>query len=387
MKIIEIPGSKSLTNRALIMASLADGKSAIRNHSKSSDSRVLINALKKLGISISEKPDNLTIIGNGGKFKPFSGVIDTGDAGTTMRFLTSLITLVPGKISLMGSKRLMERPIMELKQALKEIKTGEVSIKGNISSQFISSLLMIAPILKKGLKIQVIGKLVSSSYVEMTVDLLNRFGIEVINNQNREFIVDHQEFKPVEYQVESDASGASYFWGIAAVTGKKIRVENINQLSKQGDVNFPGVLKKMGCLVKKDIKNHWIEVKGPKTLQGVTVDMGLMPDTAQTLAVIAAFAKGITKITGLLTLKVKETDRLLALKNELAKIGIKSQIDLHSIIVFGGKPKPAEIETHNDHRMAMAFAVAKAKIPELIVKNPKVVEKSFPDFWEKFNQL
>ena len=231
MKIIEIPGSKSLTNRALIMASLADGKSIITGHSKSIDSLVLINALKKLGIKISEKSDTLTIIGNGGKFKPFSGVIEVGSAGTAVRFLASLIKFVPGNIVLKGSKRMSKRPLKELTDALLKVSTGRVSIKGNVSSQFISSLLMTAPLMKKGLVINIVGKLVSKSYVDMTIEVMEKFGVKTINKQYKKFIVEKgQRYSSVDYRVEGDASGASYFWGIAAVTGQSIRVKNINPL-------------------------------------------------------------------------------------------------------------------------------------------------------------
>lgn len=390
MKTIEItiPGSKSLTNRALIMASLTDGLSVIKGASKSEDSAVLIKALKKLGVVIIEEDSQLKVIGNDGNFKAFNGRLYVGNAGTTTRFLTSLVTLVPGRVTIIKSKRMKMRPMKELDDALKRIRTGKVSVKGNISSQFISSLLMVAPVLKKGLVIRVIGNLVSRSYVDMTVNLLNIFGVKVIKHQYSEFIIGKNEkFKQAIYEVEGDVSGASYFWAIAAITGRKIKVKNINPLSTQGDIKFVEILKKMGCRVRKNIKERWIEVKGPKVLRRITVDMNLMPDTAQTLAVVAAFAKGKTIITGLSTLKIKETDRLRALKNELNKMKIKSDITDDSITIIGGSPQKAVIKTYGDHRMAMAFAVAKLRVPELIIKNPEVVKKSFPDFWNMFNNL
>lgn len=384
---VAIPGSKSLTNRALILAALSDGKSIIKNYSKSNDSLVMIEGLKKLKVKITEKEDQLEIDGNSGKFPFLNESVNVGEAGTTYRFLTALTALIPGKVSFVGSKRLMERPIDELKKALLEVRKGKVLIRGDISSQFISALLMIAPVLPKGLVIKIKEDLVSKSYVDMTIDLLKKFGVKVINRNYKMFIVPFQKIKPTTYTVEADTSGASYFFGIAAVTGKRVRVINVNPSSRQGDIKFPDLLKKMGCVVKKNIKNNWIEVKGQKILKGIKVNMNNMPDTAQTLAVVAAFAEGKTIITGLSTLKHKETDRLKALKNELKKIGIKSEITDNSITIFGGQPKPAIIETYNDHRMAMAFAVAKAKIKEIKIKNPEVVSKSFPDFWEKFYQV
>ena len=384
---INIPGSKSYTNRALIMAALADGQSNLINFSKSDDSLILIKALKKLGVKIIERKNKLEIIGNNGKFKSFNGRLFVGDAGTSMRFLTALTSLIPGDITINGSKRLSERPIIELKEALKKVKTGKITITGNISSQFISSLLMIAPVLKNGLIIKVVGRLVSASYINMTLNLLKKFGVKVINHNCKKFIIKNQKYQSIKYQVEGDASGASYFWAIAAITGKCIRVKNINPLSVQGDIRFVEILKKMGCQVKKNNKEFWIEVKGPAKLKGITVNMSLMPDTAQTLAVVAVFAKGRTKITGLSTLKIKETNRLQALKNELNKMKIKSEITGDSIVIIGGNPQKAAIKTYGDHRMAMAFAVAGCRIPGIIIENPEVVSKSFPDFWEKLSSL
>ncbi len=389
MKTIEItiPGSKSLTNRALIMASLTDGLSVIKNASKSEDSVVLIKGLKKLGVVIIKEDNQLKVIGNDGNFKAFNGRLYVGNAGTTTRFLTSLITLVPGRVTIIKSKRMKMRPMKELDDALKRIRTGKISIRGNTSSQFITALMMIAPVLNKGLVISITGRKISGSYIDMTIDLMKKFGVKIKKIKHNKFIIKKQLYKQTNYIVESDLSGASYFFAAAAVTGKTIKVKNINPNSVQGDIFFPDLLEKMGCQVRKNIKKRWIKVKGPKILRGILVNMENMPDTAQTLAVVAAFAKGKTKIIGLSTLKIKETDRLLALKNELIKMKIKSEITRDSITITGGNPQKAVIETYGDHRMAMAFAVAKSRIPELIIKNPGVVKKSFPDFWEKFKKI
>lgn len=388
MKTIEItvPGSKSLTNRAIVMASLSRGISRISNFSNSLDSQIMIKVIRKLGIKIRKNKNELLIIGNRGIFSKFNGKIKVGSAGTTTRFLTSLITLVPGQVIIIKSKRMKMRPMKELDDALKRIRTGKVSVKGNISSQFISSLLMVAPVLKKGLEIKIVGNLVSKTYVDMTIEMMKKFGIFVQNKNSKKFTVKNQSFKSVDLKIEADASGASYFLGMAAVTGRKIRV-NIDPKSVQGDAKFADILEKMGCQVKKNIRERWIEVKGPKILRGITANMENMPDTAQTLAVVSVFAKGKTKITGLSTLKVKETDRLLALKNELGKMKIKSEITDDSVLITGGSPQKAIIKTYGDHRMAMAFAVAKTRIPKLKIKNPEVVKKSFPEFWEKFKKI
>ncbi|VVA43647.1 3-phosphoshikimate 1-carboxyvinyltransferase [Candidatus Roizmanbacteria bacterium] len=388
MKTIEItvPGSKSLTNRAIIMASLSSGLSKISNISNSIDSRIMIKAIKKLGVKIKVTKKELQIMGNQGIFKKFNGIINVGSAGTVARFLTALITLVPGRVIIKKSKRMRERPIKELADAMKNIRTGEISIKGNVSSQFVSALLMIAPVLENGLAIKIIGDLVSKTYVEMTIKMMKKFEVKVENEKNKKFVMKNQQYKSVDLKIEADASGASYFFGMAAVTGKRIRV-NIDPKSVQGDLKFADILGKMGCLVIKNCQEQWIEVEGPKVLKGITVNMNSMPDTAQTLAIVAAFAKGKTIITGLSTLKVKETDRLLALKKELSKMKIKSHITDDSIVIIGGNPQKAVIETYGDHRMAMAFAVAKSRIPKLIIKNPVVVNKSFPEFWKEFKKV
>jgi len=346
----------------------------------------MIKAMKKLGVKIIKIKNKLIIKGNDGVFKKIDGKINVGDAGTVTRFLTAILTLVPGNITLIKSKRMNERPINELTEALKTVKTGRATIRGDISSQFISALMMIAPILDKGLVINIVGRKNSSSYIDMTIDLMQKFGVKVQKNKHNNIIIKKRPIIPTNYVVETDMSGASYFFAAGAISGKKIRVKNINFKSKQGDLTFPDLLEKMGCQVKKNIKKGWIEVKGPKILKGIDTNMSNMPDTAQTLAIVAAFAKGKTIITGLSTLKMKETDRLKALKNELKKMRIKCEITDDSIKIEGGDPQKAVIETYGDHRMAMSFAIAKLKVPGLIIRNPKVVSKSFPEFWALFKK-
>jgi len=409
-KTIILPGSKSYTNRALVMAALARGKSIISGISVSADSLVMIESLKKLGVKINKNNNRIKVIGNGGVFKKQNLTLNVGHAGTAMRFLTAICSLVPGEIILDGSERMRQRPIGELVSALNqlgvkieyfgkkgcpplkifgsEIFKNKVAMQGNISSQFFTALLLVGSVLKKGLNIQVIGKQISKSYIDMTIAGLKEFGVEVMNNNYQKYaILPSEKLKPTKYHVEGDASGASYFWALAAITGSRIKVKNINPESLQGDVKFPDILQKMGCQINKSSSGRWIEVTGTNNLKAINVDMSLMPDTAQTLAVVAAFANGKTKITGLATLRIKETDRLQALQNELRKINIKSEITQDSITVIGGKPKGNIIEVYNDHRMAMAFAILGAKISGIVITNPDVVNKSFPDYWEKLTSL
>lgn len=408
-KEITIPGSKSFSNRALVMASLTKGEVKLFGLSESDDTAAMRKALQLLGVNIISKNDSTIVVGNGGIFLPFSGEINIGAAGTTMRFLTSICSLVPGEIILDGSERMRERPIGELVQALRtlgveinyigkencppfkikggSLKGGPVKLNGEISSQYFTSLLLISPVLENGLEIEIIGEQISKSYIDMTVDSLREHGVEVINDNYKKYITKKEaKYKAGDFYIEGDASGATYFWALAAITGNTIRVNNVLPSSSQGDMKFPDILEKMGCRVIKNEKEKWIEVTGADKLNSIEVDMSNMPDTAQTLAVVAAFAIGKTKIKGLTTLKIKETDRLLALKNELKKMDINSEIGDDYIIIEGGKPKGAIIDTYKDHRMAMAFAVAGAKIKGIKINEPEVVSKSFPDFWEMLEQ-
>lgn len=408
---VQIGGSKSYTNRALIMAALARGESRLTFLSLSNDSKVLIHALQQLGVRITIIDEStVEVEGNGGVFERRTLSIDIGHAGTAMRFLTALCCLVPGVITLDGSPRMRERPIKDLVIALRHLGAritcnnqegfppltihgntlshSSVSISGKISSQYITALLLIAPVLKSGIEITILDEQISKSYIDMTIDSMKSFGVPVLNDNYKKYtVMPKASYVPTHYQVEGDASGASYLFAIAAVTDSTITVTNIRPDSAQGDIHFVDILEKMGCIVAKDGKKNSITVSGPKKLKAVSTDMSMMPDTAQTLAVLAAFADGETQISGLSTLKVKETDRLEATKCELAKMGITAYTTNNSITVIGGVPHGATICTYNDHRMALAFSVVGAKIHGLQIENPSVVAKSFPDYWEQIQKL
>ncbi|MCO6431314.1 MAG: 3-phosphoshikimate 1-carboxyvinyltransferase [Deltaproteobacteria bacterium] len=408
-----IPGSKSYTNRALILASLADGKSSLRSFSESDDSVVLCEALKKLGIRIEKQGAELYVCGSGGNFVPYKGEIDVGPAGTSMRFLAALCAFVPGcELVLKGSERMHKRPIKELTEALKTLgadieylgsegcppllirgvkapKKAQVRMNGSVSSQFFTALMLTASLFGE-LAIDVKGEQISKSYIDMTLSSLKAFGLEGRNESYRRYILSGSgALTPCNYQIEGDASGASYFWGLAAVSGGSIKVRNINPNSAQGDVRFPLLLKKMGCSAESGYEEGvgWILLQGSERLKGITADMSLMPDTAQTLAVIAAFASSPSRLTGLSTLRIKETDRLNALQVELKKMGITTEIGDDYIVIHPGQPGAASIATYEDHRMAMSFAVAAAKIHGIIIEEPNVVTKSFPTFWSKMKAL
>ncbi len=406
---VRMPGSKSYTNRALIMAALSEGTSTISGISESDDSRLLLDALQQFGITISKGTDVLKIIGIGKHFKPFTGTLNVGAAGTTMRFLTSLCTLIPGDTRLDGSPRMRQRPIGTLVKALRElgariqyeategcppiyirggsIRGGTVHMEGSTSSQYFTSLMLIAPLLTDGLHIQVIGNQVSRSYIDMTIDGLRQFHVHVDTNNYQYYSIVNQTYEPTEYHVEGDATGATYFWSIAALNGGTVRVNNINPRSAQGDRQFVDLLEQMGCTVQSSLSEQWISVTGTHNLHGIQTNMERMPDAAQTLAVVAAFATGVTTITGLSTLRRKETDRITALQKELEKMGVQSEVGNDWITIHGGKPHGAVIETYDDHRMAMSFAVAGTLINGIIIQNPSVVTKSFPTFWNALQSL
>lgn len=403
---IVVPGSKSYTNRALIIASLANGKSTLSGCSNSNDSLILVKSLQQLGIDIIRDENKITITGNGGKFKEFHGTINIGDAGTAMRFVTALCCLVPGEITLEGSARMHERPIKGLVDALLllganieyvgefgyaplkikrgKLHGGKVTIDSSLSSQFLSALLMIAPMLDSPLEIILNGAITSAPYVDMTISAMQHFGASVTNETNR-YSVYNSPYMPADYIVEGDVSSASYFFALAAITQSTIRVNSISALSQQGDVRFVDLLEQMGCMVKKS--ENYIEVTGPKELQSIHADMKDMQDAAQTLAVVAAFAKGTTVMKGLKNLQLKETKRLTALQKELTKMSIECSTDGEQLIIQSGNPKETFIHTYNDHRMAMAFAIAGTHIDDLKIESPEVANKSYPDFWETLRKI
>lgn len=406
--LISLSGSKSYTNRALLAASIADGLSILHNASPSDDSHYLIEALEKIGIKVIDDDSSLRVFGCGGKFIPYNGKIDVGPAGTTMRFLTALLSAIPGcDVILSGSERMHKRPIGTLVDALKKLGAdieytgdngcpplrikgknltgGNIRMKASESSQYLTSLLLISPLLESELTISVSAEQVSTSYIDMTCSCMEEFGINVHREDSLYSVDKNQTYVSREYIVEGDATGAGYFWGLAAIAGGYIRVAPFSFDSYQGDMQLPRFLEGMGCEISAGVDDGapWVGVKGPAELNSIKCDMTLLPDSAQTLATVAAFANGESTITGLKTLRIKETDRLEALSVELAKMGIDTTIDAGSITVIGGTPCAASIKTYDDHRMAMGFSIMAAKVNNLIIEDPEVVTKSFPNFWEK----
>lgn len=408
---ISAPPSKSYTHRALILASLADGETVIENYLSSDDTLHTINACRALGVDIQVEDGTVRIAGTGGKFsvKPRQERIFVGNSGSTIRLMASLAALAPANVIFEGEPRLHERPVGDLLSALKSLGVqaksikgndyppieihggrlsgGEVAVSGITSSQHISSLLMIAPYAEKDVGIRIIDSLHSKPYVAITIDAMRQFGVGVENRNYEEFIVKSgQKYQGRHYKVEGDYSSASYFFAAAAIGKGTVVVGNLNPDSTQGDKHFLDILSEMGCLVTYG-KNQ-VKVSRQKELIGVAVDMGDFPDIVQPLAIVAAFAKGKTKITNIAHLRYKETDRINNTAAELHKMGIEVDVTADTMLITGGKPKSAVIETYNDHRMAMSFAVAALFADgETVINGAESVAKSYPAFFTDLAQI
>ena len=404
---VTVPGSKSYTNRALLIAGLTDGECRLEKPLVSDDTKYMLRALKAFGISVQEEQEAFIVSGSGGKLSTPEEDIFIGNAGTTMRFLTTFSALAPGKIRLDGDERMHQRPLADLLDCLTqmgvkavsandngcppidiaggEVPGGDIQLAGDKSSQYLTSILLSAPYFKNDTCIHIQGDLTSKSYADITLDIMKTFGVHVDNESYQRFKVKAGDYyKAQTYQVESDWSSASYFLAAAAVTGGEVTLTGINPHSVQGDAQFTSVLEKMGCRVEK--KANALHIKG-NPLRGITINMNNMPDAVQTLAVTALFAEGKTVIEGIGNLRIKETDRISALANELTRLGAEVEAGEDFLIIRPGDYKGAEIETYDDHRMAMSFAVAGLKIPGVCIKDPKCVEKSFPDFFQRFANL
>jgi 3-phosphoshikimate 1-carboxyvinyltransferase len=403
-----LPGSKSLSNRALLIAALANGTTKITNLLVSDDINHMLNALKSLGIkySLSDCGTQCTVVGNNGFFRKNAPIeLYLGNAGTAMRPLCAALAASEGEYILTGEERMKERPIGHLVDALKQLNanveylenkdyppvkingldlSGDiVSIDGSISSQFLTAILMITPLLKTDTKIEIQGELVSKPYIDITLDIMSRFGVKVENNDYKSFTVTGQQSYQAldKYMVEGDASSASYFLAAGAIKGGEVTVHGVGKLSVQGDKHFADVLENMGAEV------HWhdesITVIG-KPLTGIDMDMNHIPDAAMTIATTALFANGSTTIRNIYNWRVKETDRLNAMATELRKVGAEVVEGEDYIAITPPKLlKHAEIDTYNDHRVAMCFSLVALSDTPVTINDPKCTAKTFPDYFEK----
>jgi 3-phosphoshikimate 1-carboxyvinyltransferase len=424
-----VPGSKSLTNRALLIAALANGTTRLTNALFSDDSRYFSQALQALGFDVRLDPEHaeMTINGLGGQIPAKKADLFIGNAGTAARFLSAFLTLGNGEYFLNGDERMRERPIGDLVEALSQLGArvgpaltaddkrwntehrqicppikiiasglpgGKTTIAGDISSQFLSALLMVAPYAKNPVEIIVLTELNSKPYVDMTLSVMHDFGVEVQREGYNRFAVPLAQYAPrTTYPIESDASAASYFFAAPAICGGTVRVENISRNSKQGDIAFLDILQKIGCSVIET--HHSLLVSGPvkrgfpdPRLRGIDIDMRDIPDTAQTLAAIAPFASSPTRIRGIASARVKETDRVAATCAELARLGVRVEEHPDGLTIYPCSTfRPATVRTYNDHRMAMAFSLIGLRVPGLSIENPGCVSKTFPNYFDVLESL
>ncbi|WP_038057132.1 3-phosphoshikimate 1-carboxyvinyltransferase [Thermodesulfobacterium hydrogeniphilum] len=409
--IFKLPSSKSLTQRALICASLADGTSEVINPLISEDTLLLKQALQETGVEIKEKNEKWIIKGI---FPPLlqEKKIYLGNNGTGSRFFLAFSTLGKGSyIEIYGKSRLHERPVAPLIQALRELsaqiecleKEGyfpvkvkesgliskKLNILGNISSQFVSALILIAPYLPEGLELKIEKELISKSYVNMTLNVMKAFGIEVVTDKDlKHFKVPAGSYNATNYEIEADASSASYFLALPLILGKgEIIVENYNANSKQGDVKFLEYIKKMEAEIEV-LSPVGVKVKFEGIPKGAEIDLGDTPDLFPTMCVLGAVAEGKTILKGAPHLRYKETDRIKAMVTELRKLGVKAEELPDGAIIEGTQNfNSAFINTYDDHRIAMSFAILGLKIGNLKIENPECVVKSFPDFWNYIERL
>ncbi|MCF8144273.1 MAG: 3-phosphoshikimate 1-carboxyvinyltransferase [Deltaproteobacteria bacterium] len=409
--VVRIPGSKSVTHRAVIAASLANGKSVLNHFLECEDTLYTINALRKLGVMIAIDRDSLIVEGRGRSIGtgPFRGKLYLGNSGTSFRLLLSVVALCRGEFLMTGTERMKQRPIGPLVAALNSlgvnascieqegcppvriraggIRGGRVSVSGNQSSQFLSSLLLSAPYADADIDVEVTGRLVSSPYVDMTLQVMDQFGIRTHRDHYGWFQVSSgQGYKARELTIPGDASSASYFWAGAAVTGGKIVTSNIHPYTtRQGDIRFLEILERMGCIIEK--ASDSVTVHGGN-LSGIDVDMSDLPDMVPTLAAVALFARGRTAIRNVAHLRHKESDRLNALALEWGRIGGRVRELPDGLIIDGGAPLTGTLtDPHNDHRLAMALSVVGLRVPHLDLQDKACVEKSFPAFWRLWNPL
>ena len=412
---ITVPGSKSLTNRALILAALAEGPSTLHGALFSDDTRVMLDSLQRLGFRVEadEAAETITVEGQGGRIPASQAELFVGNSGTSMRFLTALVALGNGAYRLDGTARMRERPQGELLAALESLgvtavsetnngcpplriqsegglRGGVVPLRAEASSQFLTALLMVAPYAAGALTIEIVGAL-RPFYVEITRRMMAQWGVRVEVEANARFhIPAGQRYRPqASYRIEPDASSASYFFAAAALTGGRVTVPGFGPNALQGDVRFATeVLSAMGCTVTHDVDG--LTVTGPPQgrLHGIDRDMSAISDTSLTLAALAPFADSPTTVRNIAHTRLQESDRIAAVCTELTRLGVR--VEEHSdgfTIAPADRIRPAAIETYDDHRIAMSFALIGLKVPGVVIRNPACVAKTFPDYWQRLERL
>ncbi len=409
---LRVPGSKSLTNRYLVVAALADGVSRLHGALVAEDSEVLIRALGALGLEVHARGGEIEVHGAGGRVPAARAELDLRLSGTSIRFLTALVALGHGRYRLDGVERMRERPIEDLLSALRELGADAHSLKGNgcpplevhaaglrggvasvpggRSSQYLSALLMAAPYADDAVTLEVVGELQSKPFIDMTLDVMHDFGVQVERDGYARFRVRPGRYRAREVTVEGDAMAAGYFWAAAAVTGGRVRVTNLGSATRQGDARILEVLERMGCRVVRDEDATAVQGPAGGRVRGGDFDLNDMPDQAQTLAAVALFADRPVHIRNVWNLRIKETDRLSALATELRRLGATVEEERDGLLVhpLAQPPRaPVTLDTYGDHRMAMALAVVGAALPNVVIRDPGCVAKTYPGFFDDFLAL
>jgi 3-phosphoshikimate 1-carboxyvinyltransferase len=403
------PGSKSYTNRALVLAALASGKSTLRGALYSDDTLHMARSLEALGFGVArdEGARRFEVTGDGGNVPRSSASVFVGNSGTTARFLPPLMALGRGTYELDGNEAMQKRPIQPLLDAMAQLGAKAASVRGNgcppirvegrgleggaarmpggVSSQYFSALLMVGPCAKRGIVLEVEGDLVSKPYIDVTMQAMRDFGASAEREGYTKFEVPRGAYRAIDYDVEPDASAASYFFAAAAVTRGRVVVPGLGSRSLQGDLGFVRLLERMGCRVRQTETET--EVEGPDELRGIEADMSNLSDTAQTLAAVAPFATTPTRVTGIGFIRKKETNRVAAVVNELKRLGIDAEEENDGFVVRPGLPRPGRVETYDDHRMAMSFAVIGLRAPGIEILDPGCVSKTFPEFFDVLGTL
>lgn len=403
---MRVPGSKSLTNRALVCAALASGESVLHRASDSDDTALLANGLNQFGILVRKTDDRLVVHGRGGKLNAPKYPVPVGNAGTTLRFLLALAALAEGRTVFQSSERMARRPNDDLLEALRSLGAGVVHVKGSTqfevvgsglsggtvsirsesSSQFLSAILLVSPYAPKALRVRSQGALASAPYVALTLDVMRHFGVDVVEDPDGAFAVPpSSHYRPAEYPVEADASGALYPFAAAAIAGGEVYVPGVQTSSRQADAAFPGILQKMGCQVLQRGDGTVVGREGP--LRGLDVRMNAMPDAVPALVAVALFADGPTQIDDVGHLRFKESNRLDGLAAELSKLGADIRITGDSIRITPCPLHGASLETHGDHRLAMVYGLIGLLVSGITIDDPDCVRKSFPRFWQEFEGL
>jgi 3-phosphoshikimate 1-carboxyvinyltransferase len=398
---VRVPGSKSLTNRALVCAAMAEGTSLLEGALRADDTDAMIGALTALGIRVAGSGATLTVEGSGGALPSGPADLDARLSGTTARFLAPLVATGSGRYRIDGAAPLRGRPMGPVLDALRHLgaevveegepgclpvtivggaRGGPVELPGHVSSQFLSGLLLAGPLFPDGVDVDLTTPLVSVPYVEMTRSVMRSFGASVEGTT-----VPPGAYAAASYVIEPDASAAAYFLAAAAITGGRVTVAGLGRTALQGDVGFAGVLERMGSSVEDG--ESGLTVRGTGRLAGITVDLRHLSDTAQTLAAVAVFAEGPTTVTGIGFIRGKETDRIADTVRELRRCGIEAAEDEDGFTIHPGRPVPARVETYDDHRMAMSFALLGLRVPGIEIADPGCVAKTYPGFFSDLDQL